>query len=510
MWLGGNDTLWRWRSDLTCFGGVQINEANILLPFTETDRTVQYQLSTTGNTCFMWQSSNVECATVTPVPQDEDCRPASLQPGETFDAVVEVSKRAAAAAAALKSGAPLATAVAQGDELVCTSQAVVTATSRTPGRTSAVIKARANDDYYLRCDVFVAKIQRLDISTVIERIGVGTTYTVSVTAYDIHDNTFSSLEGLRFQWSTSPHTDILTIAKLSKSQKRVSHLRESAERDAWSDAVVLHGMQTGRVNITVKLTEPGYEYLEPATKEIKVVECPDLIPGSAIHIIPGERVQYTLTRLMDYRDVAITMPDPNFRWRTAASDVAVVDERMGLLTGINQGRTQVVVSDLRLDEDMTQRTVFVVEPTALDLTLAPVLTEQDATHAGFDPLLELEQRASSAGNWHVVHDREYIMTVELIDENFNRMYAAAHICFRFCLVSCCRCPPPFPPLTLCVLIVMYVSCVSVSAVCRVVVGLLWCDVTWRGGACVCACVCACACVCVCVLVCVSLSPQLHR
>ena len=408
---------------------LQINEANILLPYTETNRTVQYTLTTTGNSCFHWMSTNPDCATVTGLPEGDECLSIGGLPSDYRDVHAEVSKRAAAAAAAVKSGSPgRGTPVL--DDAVCTSQAVVTATSRVNDRTSAVIKARASDDYYLRCDVFVAPIARLDISTVIERIGVGTTYTVSVTAYDVHENTFSSLEGLRFQWSTSPHTEILTISKLSKSQKRVSHLREVAEREAWSDALVLHGLQTGRVNITVKLMEPGYEHLEPAVKEIKVVERPDLIPSNTVYICPAERVQYTLTRMYDFHDVPIAMPDPNFRWRTRSSEVAVVDKRMGMLTGVNKGRTEVVVSDLRLDEDMTRRTVYVVEPSQLDITLVPVTTGDDDFCPGFDSSWGLEQRASSAGNWHVVQGREYIMTVELTDENYNRMYIGENVRFE--------------------------------------------------------------------------------
>ena len=165
-----------------------------------------------------------------------------------------------------------------------------------------------------------------------------------------------------------------------------------------------------------------------------MVERPDIIPSDVIYICPAERVQYQLTRVVDFRDVPISMPDPHFRWHTRHQDVAVVDEAMGLLTGVNKGRTEVVVFDRRLEEDMTQSTVYVVEPEYLDITLVPVTDgDDDWLCPGFDPALGLEQRASSAGNWHVVQGHEYIMTVELVDESFNRMCVhcpSASLCER--------------------------------------------------------------------------------
>ena len=47
----------------------QINEANILLPYTQVDRGVQYLLTLSSKThCFHWTASNPEYAAVWPLP----------------------------------------------------------------------------------------------------------------------------------------------------------------------------------------------------------------------------------------------------------------------------------------------------------------------------------------------------------------------------------------------------------------------------------------------------------
>lgn len=140
-------------------------------------------------------------------------------------------------------------------------------------------------------------------------------------------------------------------SKLSKSEQRVSALRDAAERDDFSDAVVVYGVETGRANVTVKLIEPGYEHVASAMTELKVVERPDLKPG-VVYIAPATQVQYELLRNTTGHEEVIAMPDNHYRWRTANDSVASIDNRMGLLSALAIGQTHVKVSDLRLSEDM--------------------------------------------------------------------------------------------------------------------------------------------------------------
>ena len=68
--------------------------------------------------------------------------------------------------------------------------------------------------YDLRCEVWVAPIESIVILTTVPKLSLGTTEKIEVQAFDDGNNVFSSLAGLRFDW-TAPKRDILTVLPLT-------------------------------------------------------------------------------------------------------------------------------------------------------------------------------------------------------------------------------------------------------------------------------------------------------
>jgi len=55
-----------------------------------------------------------------------------------------------------------------------------------------------------KCESRIAKVARIEILTKLRTIDVGNVETLEVLGYDEEGNVFSTLEGMRFEWTISP------------------------------------------------------------------------------------------------------------------------------------------------------------------------------------------------------------------------------------------------------------------------------------------------------------------
>lgn len=77
-----------------------------------------------------------------------------------------------------------------------------------------------------------------------------------VQAYDSKGNTFTTLEGLRFEWRIGKHDNkpgILEMVKFSESGLKVSEKRARLEFE--SDIIVVKGKYEGLVKVFTKVIE---------------------------------------------------------------------------------------------------------------------------------------------------------------------------------------------------------------------------------------------------------------
>jgi hypothetical protein len=64
----------------------------------------------------------------------------------------------------------------------------------------------------VKCESKIAKIKRIEILTKFRRINVGDLEVLELLGYDEEGNVFSTLEGLRFEWSIAqPNLEIVPL-----------------------------------------------------------------------------------------------------------------------------------------------------------------------------------------------------------------------------------------------------------------------------------------------------------
>ena len=220
---------------------IKISHVNVLLPWRQdsTDEDVEMTapqiLVRAKPGCFVWESSNPSVAVVEPQYRNS-------------------------------------TEEMHG----CSSRAIVRAAWQQQKRAKAIVKAKKKDlitgnlGYDLRCEVWVAPIESIVILTTVRKLSLGTTEKIEVQAFDSSNNVFSSLAGLRFDW-TAPNRDILRILPLTQTKVAGTQAQVDMERRGMlTDSVQIEGVKTGRGRVTVRLNEMGYEGIGMAAVNINV------------------------------------------------------------------------------------------------------------------------------------------------------------------------------------------------------------------------------------------------
>jgi hypothetical protein len=330
----------------------QINEDFLLLPFRQQPPFINYTLSATRG-CFQWASSRPDRVRVAAV--------SSLRGGESR--------------------------CAPG----YSQHAVVTAISDRPDRVDSVVDAISDDGRVsLRTQVAVAPIESIELSTVAESIGVGSSERVTLVGKDRGGvNTFSTLEGMEFVWSVrailpddsvSEDVDshaILDLRTLMSSSVRVSPTRQVIEsRGGMTDQVVLHGSGPGRVLVHARLQEAGYPSQPTTVKRMKVLEQLALVPSVGVSIPVGADVGFGLFRSNSsgHRH-EVELPDVHFSFKTSDTSVSRVESLRLFVTGVAPGGvSDVQVLDDRLPGDVVRdASVHVFEPHRVDFAVEPYL-----------------------------------------------------------------------------------------------------------------------------------------
>lgn len=119
---------------------------------------------------------------------------------------------------------------------------------------------------------------------------------IELFAHDSEENTFTSLEGLRFSWRLEK-SQIIEPVSLANAQLYLPlRTRENLEKEGFqSDILVVRALAPGNLKIYVKCIEPGYENL---TDEItlSVHERFELKPGPILRMVPSSGYQLYLER----------------------------------------------------------------------------------------------------------------------------------------------------------------------------------------------------------------------
>jgi len=112
----------------------------------------------------------------------------------------------------------------------------------------------------LKCESRVAEITKIEILTKLRLINVNDYEVFELIGYDRAGNSFTSLEGLGFQWKIEQSGDLATFesfrdASISTSEERI-RLEFSGVQ---SDMVVMKGQKPGEVTVSAKPRTKFYQ-----------------------------------------------------------------------------------------------------------------------------------------------------------------------------------------------------------------------------------------------------------
>ncbi|PIK62156.1 putative nuclear pore membrane glycoprotein [Apostichopus japonicus] len=191
----------------------------------------------------------------------------------------------------------------------CSTRAVVTAVSTHPSQKTTVVYAEEEGSgLSLRCDVIVAKIVFIDIVTTTRILYLGDSpEEFEVRALDDKGNTFSSLEGLEFEWAllsddTAPTViDAKSILKFVTFQdskySALSHIAKFEAKDKQGDRILIEGLRAGSAKVETRLKAEVFQDVKPSVVRLIVIDHLMLNPSQDIYILVYCQVQFYVEKL---------------------------------------------------------------------------------------------------------------------------------------------------------------------------------------------------------------------
>ncbi|KMZ74645.1 hypothetical protein ZOSMA_124G00360 [Zostera marina] len=301
----------------------------------------------------------------------------------------------------------------------CSTSARLTSIASYSGRKeTAVYATDTKSGSVIRCEVFIDKITRIQIFHHSVKLDIGGLSTLQIRAFDDNENVFSSLVGLRFNWSLMPQSidgdnHLLHIplkeTPLSDCGGFCGDLEtqiQLEDNDVGSDLYVVRGIEIGHEIVTAHLVDPHSEHLMDKIV-LTVAELMSLHPPSPVFVINGALIHYKLIVIRHNTPIAIDLPSLYHQWSISNSTVAKVDTLMGTAIMLSLGTASVIVEDIRVAGHKQISVVYVVTPERLALYIMPVT-------ASFDPLEEI--RDFSSYPWYVIVGQTYLVHMKAFSE----------------------------------------------------------------------------------------------
>ncbi|KAJ8036585.1 hypothetical protein HOLleu_20604 [Holothuria leucospilota] len=291
----------------------------------------------------------------------------------------------------------------------CSSKAVVTAVSTHPSQKTTVVYAEEEGSgLSLRCDVIVAKIVFIDIVTTTRILYLGDSpEEFEVRALDDKGNTFSSLEGLEFEWSLlsddTAHTviDAKSILKFVTFQESkytaLPHIAKFELKDRQGDRILIEGLKAGSAKVEARLNADVFRDVKPSVVRLIVIDHLMLNPSQEIYILPHCQVPFYVEKLRQGKVTVLPMPSNQYSLQVANESVATMDPQTSILTGVTLGDTNVTLRDNNIREgfSLPSTGVHVIEPKYLGFVIFPGKNWVLQTNSWYEILIEVYDRDSN-------------------------------------------------------------------------------------------------------------------
>ncbi|XP_022250684.1 nuclear pore membrane glycoprotein 210-like isoform X2 [Limulus polyphemus] len=347
----------------------KLNVPRVLLPY-NLDIPTNYSLEVTEGGCYKWSSSRTDVATVTPLDIES--------------------------------------------EKDCSTRAVVSAISRSPSRSSTIVLAQEErTGEILRCDVIVDAIHSIEIITTTRELYLEN----APEAFEVHakndqEDTFSSLEGVPFEWTVSDgevhgSAGVIRFLKFADSPYETPPSIDMWEKQGLHGSVVLvEGVKTGTAKVRAKLISLSYKHVHFSEVNLMVVANLILNPAS-VFLLPHSRVNYRVELIKQGRAHEISMPSDQYYLEVTNTTVAQLNTATSDVTALVEGQTTIVLKDRNIKSHEMPRqpsgNIDVVSPSYMSFEVAP------------------------SDNWALLEQTTYVIIVKIFDVRHHRIYLADNI-----------------------------------------------------------------------------------
>ncbi|XP_014675942.1 PREDICTED: nuclear pore membrane glycoprotein 210-like [Priapulus caudatus] len=363
----------------------KLNVPRVLLPYCISVST-NFTLEVTDG-CYTWQSSRPDVATVTPI---------DPEPGTS-----------------------------------CATKAIVSSVWKQPVRmTSIILGQETGTGQVLRCDVIVDKIHRLEIVTTTRELFLEDAPELfELRAFNDQDDTFSSLEGLAFQWNLISNTDsgqdnyvdansVLRVLTFEESPYETPHYIDMLERQGLQGHMCLvEGIKTGSAKVTVKLRHPAYKAVNASTVALIVVANLMLNPAHDVYLLQHTSVAYRVELIKQGRAHEISMPSQQYYLELTDTSIGSLEVDTSTVTGLKYGNTEIVLKDrnINIKELIHHPTghIYVVTPGYLGFVVLPGRVWVLQTDRVYDIMIEIYDRES-----HRIHPSDNLRVVATFSEKY--------------------------------------------------------------------------------------------
>ncbi|CAH8457082.1 unnamed protein product [Heterobilharzia americana] len=325
-----------------------------------------------------------------------------------------------------------------------------------------------NAEHIVKCDVIVDDIHRIEISTTTQELYLhNTPVSLVVTAYDEFGNTFSSLEGVPFEWrifedryeefgDTQGVLRFITWSESEYTTPSTMALLESKGMQGYMQ--LISGLRTGSAVVSVVLQESIYRSVAPCQVRLLVMANAQLSPALA-YLIPNSVLTFTVHVIQQGDDQEVSMPSLQYRLQVNDTNLAVLSPLDGCtLKALNYGQTEVTLLDRNVEEALESldkvlnskveepdlrlpkrrrptSLIQIVEPAYLGFTLLQKFTNKHSDICQLAAFLSSGSYVNQIGTgsytpirrWIMESGKVYVVSVDIYDRNNHRLYPSDNL-----------------------------------------------------------------------------------
>ncbi|XP_021353376.1 nuclear pore membrane glycoprotein 210-like isoform X2 [Mizuhopecten yessoensis] len=305
----------------------------------------------------------------------------------------------------------------------CAFSAVISAVSKSSHRkTSIVLAENKVTREVLRCIVIVESLHRFEIQTTTRLLYLeDSPEELTIRGFDEEGNVFSSLAGLRFEWSLESDTsadqdtvidasNILRIIKFSESHyTRPAYIDRLEGRGLQGDMILVEGIRTGSANVKSVIRDRAYKNVVPSVVKIMVIANLMVSPAEA-YVLKYSTVRYTVELIKQNSIIEIAMPSEQFYLEVQNHMICEFNAQTSFGTAAELGSTEIVLMDKNIkSQDVLMRPsamMYVVTPSRLAFVILP------------------------HNKWVLETGREYEILIEVYDKNSHKVYPSDNVIIK--------------------------------------------------------------------------------